>query len=47
MTGFLREEFLNKNTRILYASTDEYERAGNEKLKQIEEYGTSVKLSMK
>ena len=40
MTGYNREELLEKNARILYPTDEESEYVGTEKYRQIREYGT-------
>ncbi|MDZ7743188.1 MAG: PAS domain S-box protein [Bacteroidota bacterium] len=40
MTGYTREELIDKNARILYPSREEYEFVGKEKYDQIREKGT-------
>jgi len=40
MTGYTREELVEKNTQILHPSRDEYEYVGKEKYKQIESFGS-------
>jgi PAS domain S-box-containing protein len=40
MTGYTREELIEKNARMLYASQEEYEFVGKEKYNQIKEKGT-------
>jgi PAS domain S-box-containing protein len=40
MTGYTREELLEKHARILYPTDDESEYVGREKYRQIREYGT-------
>jgi PAS domain S-box-containing protein len=42
MTGYLSEELLGKNARILYPTQEDYEFVGREKYKQIAEYGTGT-----
>ncbi|WP_207563206.1 PAS domain-containing sensor histidine kinase [Sulfurimonas aquatica] len=39
MTGYAREELLNKNSRMLYPDQETYESVGKEKYKQITKYG--------
>jgi PAS domain S-box-containing protein len=40
MTGYTREELLEKNARILYPTDEDYEYVGKEKYRQISKYGT-------
>jgi PAS domain S-box-containing protein len=40
MTGYAKEELIGKNVKMLYASEDEYERAGQEMYGQLEAQGT-------
>lgn len=40
MTGYTREELLEKNARILYPTDEDYDYVGTEKYRQIREYGT-------
>ncbi len=40
MTGYTREELIERDTRILYPSTEEFEFVGREKYRQIREKGT-------
>ncbi len=42
MTGYPREELLDKSARLLYQTDDEYEYVGKEKYKQIAERGTGT-----
>ncbi|MBT8349870.1 MAG: PAS domain S-box protein, partial [Deltaproteobacteria bacterium] len=42
MTGYLEEELINQNARILYPSDEDYEYVGREKYKQISSYGTGA-----
>jgi two-component system cell cycle sensor histidine kinase/response regulator CckA len=39
MTGFSREELLNRDSIMVYASEEEYRRVGEEKYRQITEHG--------
>ena len=39
MTGYTREELIEKNAQILYPTRDEYEYVGKEKYKQIQKFG--------
>ncbi len=41
ITGYDKEELLNKNTSFLYSSTNEYEKIGDEISKQIANIGTA------
>lgn len=40
MTGYTREELLEKNARIVYPTDEDYEYVGKEKYRQIREHGT-------
>src|SRR3989339_727558 len=40
ITGYSKEELIGENSRILYASDDEYDFVGKEKYKQIKEKGS-------
>lgn len=40
MVGYSKEEILERNSRFLYATEEEYERVGREKYRQITENGT-------
>ena len=42
ITGYLKEELIGKNSRILYPSDKEFEFVGKEKYHQISKYGTGV-----
>ena len=42
MTGYSREELLEKNARILYLTDEDFEYVGQEKYKQISERGTGT-----
>ena len=42
MTGYSKEELINKNSRILYPEDSDYEYVGNEKYRQIKKYGTGT-----
>jgi len=42
MLGHGREELVNRNSRILYPTEEEYEHVGREKYRQIEEFGTGT-----
>jgi len=42
MTGFTREELIDKNAGILYPSQEEYDFVGREKYRQIKEMGTGT-----
>jgi len=42
MLGYAEEELVGKNSRILYASDEEFERVGKEKYAQINEKGTGT-----
>jgi PAS domain S-box-containing protein len=42
MTGYAKEELIGKNVKMLYASEDEYERAGQEMYGQLEALGTGA-----
>ncbi len=42
MTGYSKEELINKNARIFYPSDKEYDYVGTEKYKQISEKGTGT-----
>lgn len=39
MTGYSNEELIGKNSRMLYLNDAEFERVGNEKYKQIKDFG--------
>ncbi len=40
MTGYSQDEMLGKNARMVYPSQEEYKRVGNEKYREIDQYGT-------
>lgn len=40
ITGYAREELINKNTRFVYATDEDFEYVGREKYKQIKKFGT-------
>ena len=42
MTGYSKDDLIGKNSRILYASDEEYEFVGKEKYRQIKEKGTGT-----
>lgn len=42
MTGYTEAELLDQNSRMLYPSTDEYERVGRDKYAQIRNHGTGT-----
>ena len=42
MTGYSREELIDKNAQILYPSREEYESVGKEKYEQIRKTGTGI-----
>ena len=42
LVGYDREELINKGTRILYSSDEEYEHVGKEIYEQINKYGTGT-----
>lgn len=42
MTGYSREELIDKNAQILYPSKEEYEFVGKEKYEQIRKTGTGI-----
>ena len=42
MVGYAREDMVGENSRIVYASNEEYERVGQEKYRQISKRGTGT-----
>ncbi len=42
MTGYAKNELVGQSSRILYPSTEEFDRVGNEKYAAIEETGTGI-----
>jgi len=42
MTGYSQEELIGQNARILYPSDEDYEYVGQEKYRQIREFGTGT-----
>jgi PAS domain S-box-containing protein len=48
MTGYVRKELIGKSSEMIYATKDEYERAGTEKYRKIHEEGVgSVETRLK